>query len=356
MHKIFQNLKHIDILPKVNDLNQRIRSLNIEAAGLDIKDAPTYQQMIEKLSTIRKQLVTIQLSIKSYILRTINRFGSLEETVNAIEKHPEKGTYGFELAAKFMLNIVEDTHEVLPKAEKNMKQVNDLLKAVNNHLLSLKTVLENHSSKVRQEWEIKKAEYGQIRRKRLDPISMIAGIMGIIGATTGIAFGAKFIASGYSNLEEMAKTMEKAQAKMEEIEEEYKQFKLRAEELDEQHKQKMNQLFRIKNEFAIQQHEMQMTIFERQQVSIHTSIETFKFLIRNFSGTSLQLKTKLVPLGDHKSKLTRIINTLTLSSTGTQLKLSELGKGNIMNMIINLRNACNSYINKRVIQEFQYFN
>ena len=356
VHKIFQSLKNIDVLPKVNDLNQRIRALNIEAAGLDTKDAPSYPLMVEKLSTIRKQLIATQLLLRSYVFGTINRIGSLEKTVNVIGELPDKGTYGFQVAAKLMLNIVKDTNDVLPKAEKNMAQINDLLKAVSSHLQSLETVLENHSSKVHKEWELKKAEYGHIRRKRLDPISMIGGILAIIGATTGIAFGANFLASGYSNLDDIAKTMDKAKAKMEEIDNEFKQFKLKAEELDEQHKQKMNELFKIKNEFAIQQHEIQMTMFEFQQVSIQTAMHSFKFLIRDFSGTSTQLRTKLVPLGDHKVKLTKLINSLNQSSAGNQLKLGQLGKASIMNMIINLRAACNSYINKRIVNEYQYLN
>ncbi len=498
LHQVFNNLNNIDIATEIDDLDQRIRSINLEAAG--IQNVPSFQELIQTFSTIKKELIISRISIKSFAKSTISRVASLEHTINTIEEKPTKSRFGLKLAANQMLNIIKLYDETVPEAENHIAEVNNLLKRVDQLILILKDIFGSHYTQKMNDWKGKQISFGHVRRKRSDDsvkslfdsvfgkstdnaasssikasgadnndltlskqttkskqedkadteaktsnenhdhviallksvagetavnvvggiikslgedskdvpmVEQVTGIMkeGILGAiekvsreskgnelstaltksilglvgtvatiqTTGWslqsvgALIAQIIGSSKassvladyltnSRIEEIKKTMEEARNELVKAENQLQEYIIFERAIDESYQKILQKVADKKNEISRQENLLEQVLFRYHQNSLQNAIDSMEFVQAKFSYTTIQLRSKIVPFDELKSKLEQLVHVLNLEDPEERLlELNLNDKAKVDNMILNVKNACNNFIYKRLTQEYTNF-
>ena len=466
LHQVFNNLNNIDIATEIDDLDQRIRSINLESAG--VHNVPIFKQLIETISIIKKELVTSRISLKSFAKSTISRVTSLEHAIITIEEKPTKIRFGLKLAANQMLNIIKLHDETLPEAESHMAVVNDLIKRVDELLPRLKQTIQSHYTAQIHQRQSKQIDAGHVRRKRsdstvnsvsdkttatdaepgqkkqnYDPVisvlhstigeeavnvaggvidalgedgkdvpllkqvagSMKEGILGsvvdaskdskgrklssefakhvigllgttsehvgskpkkitykmasaaltqIIGAAAATSKLADYLTG--TRIEEIKKTMEESRKELEKAATQIQEYNRHGRSLDESYLKILQERKDRQRDFMRQQNLLQQILYQNQQNTLQSAINSLEFMHTKFSDSAIQLRSKIIPLEENKSRLSQLIQVLSLESAeGDLLELNPDDKARVVNMIINVKNACNNFLYKRITQDYSNF-
>ncbi len=464
LHQVFNNLNNIDIATEIDDLDQRIRSINLESAGMH--NVPIFKQLIETISIIKKEMVTSRISLKSFAKSTISRVTSLEHAISTIEEKPTKIRFGLKLGANQMLNIIKLHDETLPEAESHIAVVNNLLKSVDELLPRLKQTIQSHYSAQIQQRQRKQIDAGHVRRKRSDksvsdkttktdaepgekkqnydqvisllhstigkeatnvaggildalgedgkdvPLlkqvagSMKEGILGsvvdagkdskgkklssefakhiigllgttgehagrkpkkitykmasaaltqIIGAATATSKLADYLTG--TRIEEIKKTMEESRRALAKAQTQIQEYNRHGRALDESYQKILQDRKDRQRDFTRQQNLLQEIMYQNQQNTLQTAMNSLEFVHNKFSDPAIQLRSKIIPMEENKSKLTQLIQVLSLESAelGELQELNPDDKDKVVNMIHNVKNACNNFLYKRITQDYRNF-
>ena len=495
LHQVFNNLNNIDIATEIDDLDQRIHSINLEAAG--IHNIPSFQELIETFSTIKKELIISRIALKSFAKSTISRVSNLEHTINTIEERPTKIRFGLKLAANQMLNIIKLHDETVPEVESRIAAVNNMLKRVDQLFLILKDIVGSHYTQKMNDWKGKQISFGHVRRKRsdasvkslfdsvfgddaassaiktsgadnndltmpkqltkskqedkldteaktsddnhdhvIDFLKFVAGetavnvaggiikslgedgedvpmvkevtdimkegilrsiekasrdskgnelstaltksILGLVGtvvtiSTTGFSLqsvgaliaqiigssNAASVLADYltnSRIEEIKKTMEEARNELVTAENQLHGYLTFERAIDEGYQKLLQKVADKKNEIERQENLLEQMLFRYHQNSLQSAMDSMEFVQAKFSYTTIQLRSKIVPFGELKSKLEQLVHVLNLEDPeGRLLELNIDDKDKVDNMILNVKNACNNFLYKRITQDYSNF-
>ncbi len=456
LHQVFNNLNNIDIATEINDLEERIRSINLESAG--IHNVSIFKELIETLSTIKKELMTSRISLKSFAKSTISRATSLEHAINVIEEKPTKIRFGLKLAANQMLNIIKLHDETIPEAENHMAEVKYLLKSVDELLPRLKETIETHNTAQTHYRQRKQINSGHLRRKRSDSldsagdiqkkvkhdvvislfqsvfgketVNMAGGVIdsirengddvpminqfsdrmddGILGAVVdagkdskgneltskltkyvlgllgtasehrgrgiekisyktinaaltqviGVGTAASKLADHLTNTnnKQIKKIMDEAKQELLKAEAQLQKYNSRGRSLDGHYQKLMQDTEDKRMELKRQENLFQQILFQDQQNTLQSAMSTMEFMHNKFSETAIQLRSKIIPFEEAKSKLAQLIKVLSLRDpAGQALELNPNDKARAVNMIHNVKNACNNFLYKRITQDYKNF-
>ena len=391
LHQVFNNLNHADIATEVIDLDLRMSTTNLQTAG--IQNDHIFEQFIESFSNIKKNLVTSRILLTSFAKSTISRLTGLEQIINTTEQRPDKTIFGLKLATKQMINIINLNDDTLPEAEDYIEQVNDLLQTVDQLLQSMKHSLETHRISTIQSRQI---DFQHIRSKRSatsitslfsslvgkSTVNMIGNKKkGILGGVSKIFFNCavgpyfgKFAAIGSaviggviggtalssyladyltgSRVEEIRQTMEEARKELVISETQLQKFISEGVAMDKSFQKLKKEKADKQRELEHQQNLLQQELFQNQQKAIQSAINSMEFIHKSFSDTTIKLRSKIIPLGDKKFKLEQLLQNLEKEDLDG-MKLDNAVKANVVNMIHNVKNACDNFIFKRMHQEYR---
>lgn len=156
------NFNKAEVNPAIEDLNERIRNLNLEAAGISTEKVPEYKKSLQEFSDIRKGLKTMRIILIALARETITRADSLLRLMKVVEDKPEKAGKGLKFASKAMVKLIDRSKLVLDEAEDYLKQANARLSDIDANMVVLKHKLDSKFQQV----ERKLNENQGRRRKR----------------------------------------------------------------------------------------------------------------------------------------------------------------------------------------------
>jgi chromosome segregation ATPase len=158
-----------EITPAIENLNQRIRALNLEAAGIPSENVTQYRQSLQEFSNVKKELGYMRVELISLSVDTIDRADNLMSLMNIAKEDPAKSKTALKFAAKSMEQLIARSTEKLDESKRTLKKINTRLSTIDSNMVVLRNKLKNHHDKIDQtitEMNIKLKSFGKGRRKR----------------------------------------------------------------------------------------------------------------------------------------------------------------------------------------------
>ncbi len=394
LHQVFNNLNNVDIATEIIDLDMRISTTNLQKAG--IQNDHSFEQFIETFSNIKKKLVTSRIVLISFAKSTISRLTGLENILNTIEQKPEQIIFGLKLATKQMISIIDLNDDTLSETDDYIDQVNNLLRILDELLGSMKQSLETHRITTLQSRPSSQIGFQHQRSKRsitslfsslvgqsnvamignkkkgvLGAVSKIffkcavgpylgkfavlgtAVIGGLIGGAASFSYLADYLTN--SRIEEIRQTMEEARKEMEISETLLQKYINEGATRDQKFQKLKKDKAEKQRELEYQQSLLEQKLFDNQQKALQSAIKSMEFMQDTFSDTAIKLRSKIIPLGEEKKKLEKLLQDLKLKNQPV-IKLDVVDKANVDNMIRNVKNACENFMFKKMHQDYKNIN
>lgn len=344
LNKAVNNFTNAEITPAINDLNQRIRAMNLEKAGIAQEKIPEYQKSLEDFSNIRKELLSMRIILKSLARETISRGESLLGTMDIAESEPDKAQKGLKFAAVLMMNLVKRSETILAEAEQYLQDVKKKLSTIDANLMTLKNKLEKNSSEV-----IAKMNMVSKRRRKRFAISTglliaaaVAGVSAAVG--TGIS-----LHKANQQRALMDKLIQDQQDQIKQLNEQY----ARAQRESQQRHDEMMKMLRDAEakeaKMAEERKKMEYDMLKAQKVVINTAVSSVQFFITSLQDTNKYIANEQVLIKQWKSKLVQMIDVM--KDSDGLVNMIGFDSAEVRTMIKNLQKACQNYIDGRIPSE-----
>jgi len=368
---VVNNFNKAEITPIIDDLNERIRNLNLEKAGIPAEKIPEYKQTLRDFSNIRKELLTMRIILKSLARETINRANSLLSLIDIAEKKPDKAKKALKVAANVMVKLIIRSKDILDEAEAYLKDVNKQLTDIDVNLLELSKKLESNYEKIMIQLNETEAamglddedvalimlnEKGKVRKKRFICGGLCIGAiaLGVVGAAGGIA---GLVIKSKNDLNKMYKANEELANNMKKLQDQMAQMHTNYESAMNESKQRIKQLEKelkaaqARNlKMLRERRELNKKQLENQKALITTASNSVHFFIGKLKESEKHVATELILVTDWKARLIELIDIM----DGLDLiDFIELDKDGAVVMINNLKGACQNYIDYRIPKDYE---
>lgn len=150
------NTAQID--PQIKDLNSRMKSMNLEAAGIRSESIPQYVEILTEYTQIKKGLITMRIGLQGLARETIKRANIILKLMKRIREDDEKALQALKIAAKTFVKLMKKSLEKLKQAKADLLKTNERLskigaytKVLNDELLAKVKELERNITSVERQ-------------------------------------------------------------------------------------------------------------------------------------------------------------------------------------------------------------
>lgn len=154
LNDVVNNFNKAEITPAIDDLNERIRDMNLESAGIPSHLIPEYKQTLIDFTNIRNDLLMMRIALKSLARETINRVDRLLKLIRLAKQNPNKEKLGLKLACKSMASLIKRSQKILDEAKDYLEDVQKRMSTIDANLVELSHKLKANSEKIIQELEL----------------------------------------------------------------------------------------------------------------------------------------------------------------------------------------------------------
>ena len=154
LNDVVNNFNKAEITPAIDDLNERIRDMNLESAGIPSHLIPEYKQTLIDFTNIRNDLLMMRIALKSLARETINRVDRLLKLIRLAKQNPKKEKLGLKLACKSMASLIKRSQKILDEAKDYLEDVQKRMSTIDANLVELSHKLKANSEKIIQELEL----------------------------------------------------------------------------------------------------------------------------------------------------------------------------------------------------------